>query len=100
MDSYSYTDYELVIELCGVSKCQFLTRPNVMISLLEYIDLFQSELQHEANILEGLYPALYHSILLYFILSIATLINKAYFAWICSYYATILFFSFAFLLFQ
>ena len=31
--SYSYTD----------SKCQLLTRPNVLIVLLEYIDLFQSK---------------------------------------------------------
>ena len=33
---------------------QFLTKPNVMIVLLEYIDLFQSEWQHETNIWEGL----------------------------------------------
>ena len=30
-----------------------LTRLNVLIILLEYIDLFQSEWQHEANIWEG-----------------------------------------------
>ena len=36
------------------------------------------------------YPALYHSILLFFILSKATytVTNQAYFAWICSYYAS------------
>ena len=35
---------------------------------------FQSEWQHETTIWEGL-PALYHSILLYFILSIAIVTN-------------------------
>ena len=40
IDSYGYTD----------SKCQLLTRPNV----LEYIDLFQSKRQHETIIWEGL----------------------------------------------
>ena len=62
--SYSYTD----------SKCQLLTRPNVLIVLLEYIDLFQSKYQHETIIWEGC-PVLYHSILLYFILSMATVVN-------------------------
>ena len=46
------------------------------------------------------YHALYHSILLYFILSIAIVINEAYFAQVYSYYASILLFAFAFLLFQ
>ena len=36
------------------------------------------------------YPALYYSILLYFILSIAIVISWAYFARICCYYASIL----------
>ena len=57
----------------------------VLIVLLEYIDLFQSEWQHETNIWEGL-NCFYHSILLYFILSIAIITNVAYFAQICSYY--------------
>ena len=54
MDSYSQTDYKLVIELYAVSKCQFLTRPNVLIVLLEHIDLFQSEWQLETDIWEWL----------------------------------------------
>ena len=75
--------------------------PNVLVVLLEYIDLFQSEWQRETNIWEsrvarplffsapctknsGLatrdyiwegYPAIYHSILLYFILSIGIITN-------------------------
>ena len=46
----------------------------MLIVLLEYIDLFQSEWQHETNIWEG-YPAIYHSILLHFILSIGIITN-------------------------
>ena len=42
------------------------------------------------------YPALYYSILLYLILSIATVTNKVYFARICSHYARTLLFAFAF----
>ena len=74
MDNYSYIEYGLVIQLYGVSKCQFLTRPNVLTVLLEYIDLFQFEWQHKIDIWEGL-PCLYHSILLYFILWIAIVVN-------------------------
>ena len=54
MESYSWTDYELVVYLCGVSTCQFLTRLDVLTVLLGYIDLFQSEWQYETNIWEGL----------------------------------------------
>ena len=54
MESYSYTDYELVIYLYSVSTCQFLTRLDMLTVLLEYIKLFQSEWQHETNIWEGL----------------------------------------------
>ena len=46
------------------------------------------------------YPALYHSILLYFILSVTNVIKHAYFAHICSYYASILLFAFEFQLIQ
>ena len=69
-----------------------------MIFLLEYIDLFQSEWQHEANIWEELpcplsfYIAIVH-------LSIATVANYEHFehfARICSYYASILLFCFCF----
>ena len=75
------------------------TRPNVLIVLLEYINLFQSEWQHEATIWEG-YPALCHYILLYFIIGIAIVTNLAYFAQTYFYYGSILLFAFAFLLFQ
>ena len=74
MDSYSYTDHQLVIELYDVTECQFLTRPNVLIVLLEYIDLQQSEWQHETNILEGLpCPLPFYNAEFY--LSIAIVIN-------------------------
>ena len=43
MDSYSYTDHELVIIAVCCYKYQFLTRHAVLTDLLEYIDLFQSE---------------------------------------------------------
>ena len=45
MDSYRQTDHELVIQLYiyGGSKCQFLTKPNILIVLLEYIDLLTFE---------------------------------------------------------
>ena len=55
-----------IIKLYGLSKCHFLKRSNVLIVLLEYIDLFQSEGQHETNIWEGLpcplpfYIAVFH----------------------------------------
>ena len=45
---------------------EILTRPNLLIVLLEYIDCFQSEWQHEPNILQGLpcplpfYIAVFH----------------------------------------
>ena len=48
------------------TKFQFLTRPNVVIVLLEFIDLLQFEGQHETNIWEGLpcplpfYIAVFH----------------------------------------
>ena len=58
---------QLYSQLYSVSKCQFLTRPNVLIVLLGYIDLFQFKWQHEMNIWEGL-PYLYHFILLYLFL--------------------------------
>ena len=58
--SYSYTD----------SKCQLLTRPNVLIVLLEYIDFFNPSDKLKQSFGRGC-PALYHSILLYFILSMA-----------------------------
>ena len=41
-------------------------------------------------------PALYHSILLYFILNMTIVANEVHFARICSYYASILLFAFAF----
>ena len=54
-----------------MTKCQFLARPNTVTVLLEYIDLFQSEWQHETiSVWEG-NPALYHNILLYCIVSLA-----------------------------
>ena len=88
INSYSYTDYELVIQLCGIYKCQFLTRSNVLIVLLEYIDLSQSKWQYETNIWEGLpcplpfYIAVFHSKQNYYnYLSI--------FCSNCSYYARI-----------
>ena len=49
---------------------QFLTIPNVLVVLLEYIDLFNLRGSMKETFGSG-YPALYHSILLYFILSIA-----------------------------
>ena len=52
----------------------FLTRPNVLIVLLKYIDLFN--LSGIINQLFGRgYPAFYHSVLLYFISSIASYCN-------------------------
>ena len=53
MESYSQTDYELVIQLCGVSKCQILTRQNVLIVLLEYIN-FSIRVATQNNYLGGL----------------------------------------------
>ena len=61
-----------------------LPRPNVLIVLLEYIDLFQSDYSNMQQTFGRRYPTLYHSILLYFILSIATVIILAYFTQICS----------------
>ena len=58
----------------GVSKCQFLTRPNVLIVLLKYIDLFCLSGNMKQTFGRG-YHALYHSVLLYFILSIAIATN-------------------------
>ena len=57
--------------MCGISKCQYLTSQNVLIVLLEYIDLFQSEWQHETTFVR-VYPAFYHSTLVYLTLSIAS----------------------------
>ena len=79
-------------------NAKFLTKPNVMIVLLEYIDLFQSEWQHETNIWEGLPSSLLFYIVVFYF-SIAIVTNYVYFAQICSYYANILFLAFAFLLF-
>ena len=62
--SYNYTG----------SKCQLLTRPNVPIVLLEYINLFQSN-DNKKQSFEKACPVLYHSILLYFILSMAIVAN-------------------------
>ena len=45
------------------------------------------------------FPVLYHPILLYFILGMAIVANSVHFARICSYYASILLFAFAFLFF-
>ena len=60
--------------MCGVSKYKFLTRTKVLIVLLEYIDLFQSEWQHETNIWEGLpCPLLFY--IAVFDLSIAIVTN-------------------------
>ena len=59
-----------------ITKCQFLARPDIV------TDLFHSEWLHKISIWEG-HPALYHTILLYFILSLATVANSVYFAWIC-----------------
>ena len=70
MDSYSLTHYELVIYRCGVSKCQSLTRPNVLNVLLEYINLFDLSDNMQQPFRTGC-PVLYHFVLLYFILSIA-----------------------------
>ena len=60
-----------VMLLYGVFKCQFLIRPNVLIVLLEYIDLIDNMKQTFGR---G-YASLSHSLLLYFILSIATVTN-------------------------
>ena len=57
----------------AVTKCQFL-RHNVPTVLLENIDLLKSEWQHKINIWEGR-PALFYTILLYFILSLAIVTN-------------------------
>ena len=78
------------------SKCQLLTRPNVLIVLLEYIDLFNPSDNMKQSFGRGC-PVLYHSTLLYFILSVAIVANQVHFAQICSYYASILLFAFAFL---
>ena len=56
------------------SKSQLLTRSNVLIVLLEYIDLFQSSDTMKQLFGRGCL-VLYHSILLYFILSMATVAN-------------------------
>ena len=48
-----------------------LTRPDVLIVLLEYIDLFNQIGNMKQRFGRG-YPALYHSIFLQFILSVAT----------------------------
>ena len=64
IDSYSYFD----------SERQLLTRPNVLIVLLEYIDLFNPSDNMKHSFGRG-YPVLYHSILLYFILSLAVVAN-------------------------
>ena len=53
------------------SKCQFLTRPNVLIVL--YIDCFSLSGNMKQTFERG-YPTLYCSVLLYFILSIASYI--------------------------
>ena len=74
----------------AVTKCQFL---EVLMYRLfyqsSYIDLSKSEWQHKINIWEG-HPALCYTILLYFILSLATVANLVHFACICYYYASIL----------
>ena len=70
IDSYGYTD----------SKCQLLTRPNV----LEYIDLFNPRDNMKQSFGRGC-PVVYYSILLCFILSMAIVV-KVNFARICSYY--------------
>ena len=51
MESYSYTDHKLTVMV--LVNPPFLTKPNVLIVLLDYIDLFHSEWQHETNILGG-----------------------------------------------
>ena len=52
-----------------------MPRPNVLIVLLEYIDLFNLKGNMKQIFGRG-YPALYHSLLLYFILSITIVTNK------------------------
>ena len=56
------------------SKCQLLTRPNILIVLLEYLDLFSPSDNMKQPFGRGC-PVLYHSILLYFSLSLATVAN-------------------------
>ena len=51
-----------------------LTRPNVLVVLLEYID-FSSLSDNLKKAFGRGYPALYRSILLYFILSVAIVTN-------------------------
>ena len=74
----------LIIKLYGVDKCHFLTRANVLTVLLEYIDLFNLSGNMKQTFGRG-YPALYHSILLHFLLIIAIITKYAYVARICSY---------------
>ena len=71
---------------------------NVLIALLEYIDLFNPSDSMKQWFGRGRL-VLYHYILLYFILSMAIVANYVHFAWIGSYYASILLFAFAFLFF-
>ena len=63
MESYSYR-----LNISQLHSCMLLPnpRPNVLTAVLEYIDLFQSECQHKANIQEKLpcplpfYIAMFH----------------------------------------
>ena len=50
----------IVTQIPAVTNLKLITKPNVLIALLEYIDYFQSEWQHETNIWEGLpFPLLF-----------------------------------------
>ena len=56
-----------------------LARPHMVTVLLEYNDLIQSEWQHKTKVWEG-NPALYHTVLLYSIVSIANVAKYVYFS--------------------
>ena len=63
-----------------IAKNQLLTRPNVLIVLLEYISLFNIISDNMKQSYGRGCPVVYHSKLLYFILSMATVANKVHFA--------------------
>ena len=88
----------IISQLYGVSKSPFLTKPNVLIVLLDYIDLFDSEWQHETNISGGAtmaFTILYCCIS--FKHSYSTIITTlAYFAQVCLLCQHIIFYSLLF----
>ena len=67
----SVENFRIMVYISPITKCQFIA---TLIILLYYIDVFPLEWQQERYIWEG-HPALYYTILLYFILSLAIITN-------------------------